>query len=282
MILIDYNGIAVGNIITQKLDIQEDLLRHMILNSIRMYRKKFNKTHGEVVICCDHGGNWRREVYPEYKASRRTDREASTMNWEEIFRILNLVRDELREHFPYKVMHVWGCEADDIIATLCEHTQEFGNYESVMIVSADKDFAQLQKWKNIHQFSPMTKKFIVEPNPRKFLFEHICRGDGTDGVPNILCDDKTFVEKRRQTQLRQTKVDAWADSTEEKMGMSEEIYRNFLRNKKMIDLTECPDRLKEEIINTFDGYAVPPKSGVMSYMIKKRCNMLLGSLGDFL
>ena len=53
MILIDYNGVAVGNIITQKLTLDENLIRHMILNSIRMYRKKFGKEYGEVVIVCD-------------------------------------------------------------------------------------------------------------------------------------------------------------------------------------------------------------------------------------
>ena len=43
MIIIDYNGIAIANIMVQKLAIDENIIRHMILNSIRMYRTKFNK-----------------------------------------------------------------------------------------------------------------------------------------------------------------------------------------------------------------------------------------------
>ena len=40
MILLDYSQIALANIIVQKID-DEELIRHMILNSIRMYNKKY-------------------------------------------------------------------------------------------------------------------------------------------------------------------------------------------------------------------------------------------------
>lgn len=51
-------------------------------------------------------------------------------------------------------------EADDIINSLVEYTQEFGNYEKVMIISGDKDFAQLQKYSNVDQYSPITKSLL--------------------------------------------------------------------------------------------------------------------------
>ena len=70
MIIVDYNAIAIAGVITQKMQIDEHLIRHMILNTIRMYNKKFRKEYGQMVIACDHS-SWRREVFPQYKASRK-------------------------------------------------------------------------------------------------------------------------------------------------------------------------------------------------------------------
>lgn len=185
MIILDYNGIAIGNIITQKLDINEDLIRHTILNTIRMYNKKFRNDYGQMVIACD-SSSWRKEYFPNYKFKRKTGREESDMDWNEIFRIINMVREEIIANIPWKVVKVDRAEADDIVGALVENTQEFGNHEPVMIVSADKDFIQLQKYDNVRQYSPMTKKFIEDKNPRSYIIEHIFKGDSSDGVPNVL------------------------------------------------------------------------------------------------
>jgi len=280
MIIIDYNGIAIGNIVVQKLAVDENLIRHMILNSIRLYRKKF-KEYGDVVIVADAGGNWRKDVYPEYKANRKKSRDESSLDWDEVFRITNMVRDEIAENFPYKVMHVWGCEADDVIAQIVAETQEFGKYEDVMIVSADKDFAQLQVHNNVKQFSPMTKKFIKEENPRLRLAEHVLKGDSGDGVPNVLSDDKVFIEGRRQTPLSKKKKELLIETNGK--GLGEDVYRNYLRNQRMIDLTMCPDHVKHEIINTFEGQDPWHNKGkVFPYLVQKRCKRLIEDIGDFI
>ena len=78
MILIDYNAIAIGNIVTQKLDIEEDLVRHMILNSIRMHRVKHTVGFGEIVICTDGQRNWRYNAYPQYKIKRKDENKRRT------------------------------------------------------------------------------------------------------------------------------------------------------------------------------------------------------------
>ena len=64
MILLDYNAIAISNVVTQKLDVDENLVRHMILNSIRMYRSRHRQQYGEIVICTDGFKNWRRQAFP--------------------------------------------------------------------------------------------------------------------------------------------------------------------------------------------------------------------------
>ena len=280
MIIIDYNGIAIANIMVQKLAIDENVIRHMILNSIRMYRKRFGKEYGEVVLCSDAGGNWRKELFPQYKASRKKTRAKSSMNWEEVFRITSMVREEIRENFPYKVMHIEGCEADDCIAQLVAETHEFGKAEDVMIISSDKDFAQLQRYNNVKQYSPMQKKFIVEKNPRVVLEEHILQGDTSDGVPNVLSPDNTFTDGLRQTPLRKKLRDLLV---EDPHSQGDEIYRNYLRNKKMIDLRECPDTIKTDIINKFDKQdQIGNKAKVFPFLVNKQCRLLLENVQEFI
>lgn len=283
MILLDFSGIAIAPIAMgqAKFD-DENLIRHMILNSIRMYRQKF-KSYGDMVIVADAGGNWRKEAYPEYKGKRKASREDSPIDWDEAFRIINMVLEEIKENMPYKVIHQWGCEADDSIAEITKWTQEFGNYEKVMIVSSDHDFIQLQKYDNVEQFSPVTKKFVKDPNPRLYQLEQVLKGCSSDGVPNVLSDDDTFlVEGKRQNVLSKKKKEALM---EDPHALGEIVYRNYLRNKKMIVLTEeseCPESTKQEIINKFEEQDPWPKRGkVLPYLISKQCRLLINVVEEF-
>ena len=283
MILIDYNAVAIGNLVVQRLNVEENLIRHMILNSIRMYRQKFQKEYGEVVIVADGQANWRRDVFPQYKYKRRKSRDESSIDWNEAFRIINMVRDEIRENFPYKVMHQPNCEADDVIAKLALETQEFGKHEPVMIISADHDFIQLHKYDNIKQYSPMLKKFVKDKNPRLYSMTHIFKGDGGDGVPNVLSDDNVFVDDRRQTPVTKKKLDTWLEAEDLQKVMGDTIYRNYLRNKKMIDLTETPDAIKEQIINSFENQDPGKNKGkVFPYLVRKRCKRLVECVQEFI
>ena len=281
MIILDYSAIAIAGIITQRMNIDEQLIRHMILNSIRMYNKKYRDKYGQMVLACDNS-SWRKEVFPEYKHNRRKGREESSLDWANIFDIISCVRQEIKENFPYIVIHEERCEADDIIGTLVHNTQEFGQHEEVMIVSADHDFKQLQKFKNVSQFSPMTKKAVVEKNPRLYLMEHILKGDAGDGVPNVLSADDTFVKGDRQSPMTRKKMDAIIEDLEEgELLYAASWYRNYCRNKQVIDLSETPDDLKRNIINTFSNYNLPSKSKVLNYLIQKRCKLLIESIEDF-
>ena len=282
MILLDYSQIALSNIIVQKLN-DENMIRHMILNSIRMYNKKYRAEYGQMVICVDSPNNWRKTVYPAYKANRKKKRDGSSdMDWPEVFRIINTIREELQQNFPYKVIQVEGAEADDIIGSLTLQTQEFGQHEPVMIVSSDKDFIQLHRFNNVKQFSPIQKKMVTDKNPLTYMWNHIMRGDTGDGVPNILSADNTFVDSLKQTPLRQTRIDEWIESSDRlREDMPEEIYRNYQRNKKLIDLTETPDDLNQKIINTFNTQKLPMKMKVLNYLIKKRCKHLIEVVEEF-
>lgn len=281
MIVIDYNGIAIAGVVVQKMNIDEELIRHMILNSIRMYNKKFRDEYGQVVIACD-ASTWRRDYFPNYKFKRREGREESDKDWNEIFRIINGVRDEIKQNFPYKVIHLDGCEADDIIGTLAENTQEFGKHEPMMIVSSDKDFVQLHKYNNVRQFSPMQKKFVQDKNPRTYLFEHIMKGDSGDGVPNVLSDDHVFVNGERQRPVTKKRIEEWLEHAEDlEQFMDENTYRNYVRNRNLIDLSCTPTHLKEAIINSYEEEAIGKNRTILNYLIKKRCKMLIECVEEF-
>lgn len=283
MIILDYSGVAISSILVQNADTDENLIRHTILNAIRGHNKRFRDEFGQMVIACDGGSVWRREYFPNYKHRRRVAREEGKgPNWDEIHRVMGSVMEDLKENFPFKVLRVYGAEADDIIGTLVFRSQEFGNNEPIMIVSTDKDFIQLQKFPNVKQYSPTLKKFVKESNPRTYLYEHIFRGDTGDGVPNILSPDNAFVDSIRQTPVTKKKIEAWIQGIDNlESVMDAETYRNYQRNKKMIDLTEIPDSVVNEIINTYEQSKPAHKSRILNYLIKKRCKMLIECVGDF-
>jgi len=281
MILLDYSQIALSNIIVQKLN-DENMIRHMILNSIRMYNKKYRDEYGQMVICADGMNTWRKDYFPFYKAHRKKNRTESDQDWNEIFRILNLVRDEIKENLPYKVLHLEGLEADDIIGSLVLKTQEFGQSEPIMIISSDKDFIQLQKYSNVKQYSPIQKKMVSDPNPRSYMFEHIMRGDKGDGIPNVLSPDNAIMDDIRQSPMTKKKIDYWAENADNLRDvMTSEEYRNYQRNKTLIDLAEIPTELQNNVINTYESQKPAMKMRVLNYLIKKRCNHLIEVVEEF-
>jgi hypothetical protein len=268
---------------SKNLEVNENLLRHMILNSIRLNRNKFTKDYGDLVIACDGPNNWRKQYYPYYKANRKKSRSESTLDWNEIFRILNLVREELKEYFPYATIHIDGAEADDVIASLChEHGRELGG-DPILILSGDKDFQQLQRYSNVSQYDPVRKRFIKCSDPNKFLLEHILKGDTGDGVPNVLSPDDTFVSNSRQKPIRQKFIDAVmaSDWPEDCTLFNEEIARNYSRNKKLIDLTEIPERICEITKQQFEQQSEKGRDKLFNYFIKNKLKNLTENIAEF-
>jgi hypothetical protein len=286
MILLDLNQVMIANLMVQiqggKAELQEDLIRHMVLNSIRLYRQKF-KDYGELVICADDKNYWRKDVFPYYKAHRKEDREKSALDWKMIFETLNKVKGEIKENFPYKVIQVDRAEADDIIGTL---THRFGVYlnnsdtDRILVLSGDKDFGQLQKYANVDQFSPVTKRWVRVNDASRFLKEHIMKGDRGDGIPNFLSNDSCIVAKERQKPLASKKLNMWVDQNPEDF-CTTEMLRNYKRNEQLVDLSYVPDNIVDEINRQYDEYVVPDRKGLLNYFIKNRLKLLTDCIGEF-
>ena len=254
MILVDMNQVTLSNLMVQiggKNTVDPDLVRHMVLNSLRSYRTRFTEEFGELVLCYDNKTNWRRDVFPNYKHSRRKDRKSSKLDWNAIFDTLHLIRDELVEYFPYKVLEVENAEADDIIASVVFHVaSEPKNYEKVLILSGDKDFIQLQKHKFVSQYSPIQKKYMNGIDPTTYIKTHILQGDRSDGVPNFLSPDNTFVDELRQKPISKRKLETWIDLEPEDF-CNENMMRNYHRNRTLINLDYIPKEIVDLCIKTF-------------------------------
>lgn len=286
MILLDLNQVMISNLMMQPgitNSIDENLIRHMVINSIRMYNVKFSAEYGEMIICADDKKYWRRDLFPYYKASRKKDRAESPYDWNLIFETLNKIRNEIREVFPYRVLQVDKTEADDIIGTLCHKYGVFLNNsstEKILILSSDKDFLQLQKFSNVEQYSPIAKKFLKTTEAEKILKEHIIKGDRGDGIPNILSSDDTFVTDKRQKPVTEKKLNIWI--TEEPVQFCDNLMlRNYKRNESLIDLGKIPVEYQQKILEAYESTPKKGRDKILNYFIKNRMKQLMEHLQDF-
>ena len=283
MILVDLNQVMISNMMMQignhqNAQVDENMLRHMILNTLRFNRQKFHREFGELLITCDDKNYWRRQSFPYYKANRRKARDSSELDWSAIFNALNKIRDELKEFFPYKVIQIDTCEADDIIGTIVhKEGKELNVGEPILILSGDHDFKQLHKYANVKQYDPTRKRWISHSDPNQYLAEHILKGDAGDGVPNVLSPDNTFVMGIRQRPVTKKRMLDWQDINK----MDDEVKRNYFRNKSMIDLTQVPAVIKEEILEKYEAENTKDRSQLLNYFIKNKLRNLMESISEF-
>ena len=293
MIIVDLNQVMLSNLLMQlgnhtNAQIEENMVRHMILNSLRSYRTKFGADYGDMVIACDNTNYWRRKMFPYYKANRKKAQEKSDLDWKAIFECLNKIRAELKEFFPYRVIDIESAEADDVISTLVNqfgYTSDDGlammsfNSEKLLILSGDKDFIQLHKYENVKQYDPTRKKWITHKNPGQYLKEHILKGDAGDGVPNILSSDNCFVVGERQRPLTAKKMEHYLKLTPNEMETA--IARNYMRNKQLIDLDETPEDIRVKVMESYQAQENKDRSKLMNYFIANKLRNLTEHIGEF-
>lgn len=296
MIVVDYNQTAIGNFMAEvrgrpDVDVNLPLLRHMIVNTIRSYKRKYGEEFGDVVIACDNRYYWRKKEFPYYKASRRTQRQQSSLDWGEIFDALNIVRDELSEVFPYPVIDVEGAEADDVIGTLAEYSQSLGEPgvlfedditpDPFLIISGDHDFQQLQKYPNVKQYAPAQKKWVKIKEPAQHvLMEHIITGDKGDGIPNMFSDDDVFVKGERQRPIRKNLLAKWKTMKPEDFVNGDGAH-GWNRNSLLVDLSKTPQDIKENIIHSYESQTNKDKSALLEYFNKHRMRQMIDVIDEF-
>lgn len=297
MILVDYSQVALSAILTFQRELKgtesevKNLIRHVTLSTIKSYKKKYGKDYGDIVICCDGRKYWRRDFFEHYKAGRKKARDASDLDWGLIFDTLSEMRDDLAKHFPYKVMHIERCEADDIIAALTKYAQDnelvqeglVEESQKILILSSDKDFKQLQLYPNVKQWSPMQKKYITATQREiiEYKIEHVVKGDSGDGIPNILSKDDVFVIGERQKVVTAKRLQEFIDNGFIACKNDDE-RRNWQRNLTLVDFDHIPDDVRQEIVQSYiNTKPTGDKMAIMNYLIEHRCRLLLDELEDF-
>lgn len=287
MILVDFSQTVIAACFSNKMieSNDENLFRHVALNTLRSYVQRYSSEYGQLVVCADGKNSWRKQAFPHYKASRAKSREDSDVNWKMVFDTLSKIYNEIEAIGLYPSIKLDGVEGDDVIAVLSEIA--FRSSEKTLIISSDKDFRQLQKYDNIHQYSPLKDDFITVENASDFLMEHIIRGDSGDGIPNIFSDDDTLVDKaKRQAPATKKKIEAFmnyiygSDNVNE---IKDEWKKNYDRNKTLIDFESIPKEIHQNIEkawkNVFD--VKPDKKMFLDYLVKNRCKQLIESIDEF-
>jgi 5'-3' exonuclease len=285
VIIVDLNQVMLSNLLMQlgnhtNAELEENMVRHMILNSLRSYKVKFGEEYGEMIIACDNTNYWRKQIFPYYKANRKKNIEKSELDWKALFECLNKIRAELKEYFPYRVIDVESAEADDIIATLvAEFSSELNTGEKILILSGDKDFIQLHVYPNVSQYDPTRKKWIKHDDPERYLHEHILKGDAGDGVPNVLSPDNVFVVGDRQRPLTAKKMEKIMGTDLE--DMDSVTARNYSRNAKLIDLSFTPETIRQKVMEQFNNQNNRDRSKLLNYFIVNKLKNLTEHLSEF-
>jgi len=256
MILVDANQIAISHLMVRnKIEngINIESIRRSIIRVVGRIQRKFKGEFGRMVLCYDDKNYWRRQIFPYYKMNRKQEREASKYDWNQVFSVLNKIRDELRNNFPFHVLQVDGAEADDIIASLVTKNNNKAQPEPILILSADKDFIQLHKYPLVKQYDPIRNRWIEDSDPVKYLQEHIIRGDRSDGIPNILTGDDAIVMNKPQKKMSKEKIASLASMDPSEFTNFIRL-RNWKRNSELIDFTMIPEPVKERIINYYQTF----------------------------
>ena len=281
MLLIDLSSVVInavqGAIIKEPLT--QSLVRNVTMSQLLYYKKRYAK-YGKPILCVDSRHYWRKDQFKYYKQNRKKIRRQSKMDWELFFEFFAIVKQELQYYVPYYYLEVEKCEADDIIAIIAMKSSE-----PVMVVSADKDMAQLQtKGKDIKQYSPMTKKQITVQSLSYSLIEHIIRGDSSDGIPNIRSDDDVFLcDDKRQKSITATIInDAIKLKRTELICQNKIELDKFKRNQILIDVAYIPENYKKDIRDAWrEQQDNPPKDKLKTYFIKFRMKLLFNKIAQF-
>ena len=284
-VLMDFSQVMLATLFANignhtNIELDENLLLHMFLMSLKHNRTKFKDEYGEVVICADGKNSWRRDIFPYYKAGRRDGREKSELDWNLLFGMINNIREDLNTHFPYKVIQIDKCEADDIIGVVCN---EYGTplntgSERFLILSGDKDYIQLQRHANIDQYDPVRKKFIRHDDPEQYLREHVLKGDSGDGVPNVLSADNCLVVGVRQKPMTKKRIELFTSIPD---NMDENVKTNYQRNKRLIDLSETPEQYRKQILEEYSTEKTVGRSKLFNFFVTKKLKNLLTDIQDF-
>lgn len=281
MQLLDFKSIANVTFFSGFKDYEydQDKFKHQFLNYVLYFNERFRKEYGEMVICLDSKGYWRRDFFEHYKAGRKKARDSSGYDFAKVYENFNSLTEDLRNHIPWKVIEAKRAEADDIIGVLAK---AFHVREKIMIISSDKDFLQLQQYHGVAQYSPYTKNLIKSEKPLLELREKIIRGDAGDGIPNCKSPAHVLVtDGIKQERVMSKWLTPLLESQDFMSLMTAEEQEGYRRNEKLIDLNHTPKEIAKEIVLNFMITEPAPRGHVYKYLQEKGYVNLFEQINSF-
>lgn len=268
------------HVVNPRADVSEKL--GMSMHLLFMATNKLAKTEGvdHVVFALEGGNNWRKTVYEPYKKPRAIEKQKRTeYEIEEddlYFEVYNNFTKYLHEKTNCSVIATPGAEADDVIARFIALHPE----DNHTILSSDTDYYQLINDK-VHMYNGITKELItLEGNwsdtgkpvidkktqehknigdPQWLLFEKCIRGDKSDNVfsayPGVRKKGsknkvgllEAFADKKKKGfNWNNLMLQRWIDHH----GVEHRVLDDYERNRKLIDLTQQPDEIKDKVDET--------------------------------
>lgn len=240
--------------------------KSLFLNSFLQTISKFSPDR--VVVCIDSEDNWRKSVYSGYKIDRAAKRAKSKINFTRFFPIMNNYLEDLQKTFTNIVfLKVNNTEADDLIGTLCDKCED----QMVTIVSSDKDFHQCIN-NRVKQYDPIKRDFVECLNPSRELQIKVLTGDSGDCVPNI----KPKIGPKTASKLLSEGLQDLLDS-------DEQVRKNYERNKLLIDLSNIPQELKNEIWSEYNKYQLQEiKAGsIFNFLMRNRLQKIVDEFNSY-
>jgi len=233
--------------------------KYLFTKSMMTTIKQFSPSN--VIIATD-SSSWRKDVYSLYKANRKVSRDASAVDFEKFFIIMEEFFNDMKNTITnISFLKIDKCEADDIIAILSKDVIK----SNIVIVSTDKDLNQLLQYQNVKQYDPINKKYFNVTNPIQELNIKVLTGDAGDNVPGIM--PKCGPVKAAKL-INEGLITVTTNSV---------LMANYTRNRQLIDFNFIPKEISESIKNEYDKYSYKPLDGrkLFNFFIKHKLSAML-------
>lgn len=240
--------------------------KHLFLKSIMAQIKQFKPTN--VIVAMDAKRSWRKDVYTDYKANRKSARDVSIIDFEKFFVIADKFFEDMKSTFTnFFFIKEIGCEADDIIAVLTKKTFT----DPCIIISTDRDLNQLLTLKHVKQYNPIEKKYFNVANPKMELDIKIITGDKGDNIPAV------------HTKCGPVKAAKYISEGLTTITTNSALLENWNRNRQLIDFDFIPLEIEKSIIEAYTKYSLAAFDGrkFFNFVVKNKLPSLMDNIQEF-
>lgn len=183
---------------------------NMMLSSLR---KIGVESYDTIIVACDYGHSWRKEIEKEYKADRAEKRDKyEDIDWKLMYSKFNTLLDRIDHSTDWHIVKENHLEADDWMAVGARYFKD----QEVVLVSFDADMEQLCIYPHVKLFSPKIKVkgkkggYKIIKNPYGGLAKKIGK-EQADNLVNPITNEQDY--EKRQTVVSLLELPEWVETT---------------------------------------------------------------------